>query len=138
MSRGRGATLWSVARGVLTAAGVTLAGMLIMAAAIMYLGLSEVWLTPLNQVLKLAAVLAGAYLAVGRGGERGLVTGAVTAALFMIAGYACYCALGGMSFSWSAMLTEILVGGAIGGAFGAILANMKPENARSKPARAKA
>ena len=138
MRRGRNAVLWDIVRGVLCATGVALAGTLLMALSIMFLGLTEGWVFPLNQALKLFAVLAGTKAAVGRGGERGLVVGLVTAMLFMIAGYACYCALGGMDFSWGDMLNEILLGGAIGAVFGAVLANLKPKSARPKQARAQA
>ena len=135
MKKQRGAVLLRLARGLLTAVGVTLLGMLAMAVAILFAGLTDRGLTVLNQVLKLLAIGLGVWLAVGRGGERGLATGAAVAALYMVLGYACYCGFGGMPFAWDEMLTEILLGATFGAIFGAVLANLP---ARQKRPRARA
>ena len=63
--------LWSILRGVLAAAAATLLGMLLLAAAVIYLEVSDGALTALNQALKLLCVALGARFAVGVGGERG-------------------------------------------------------------------
>ena len=85
--------LWSILRGVLAAAAATLLGMLLLAAAVIYLEVSDGALTALNQALKLLCVALGARFAVGVGGERGFFTGAAVGLLYMIAGYALYCLL---------------------------------------------
>ena len=87
--------LWSILRGVLAAAAATLLGMLLLAAAVIYLEVSDGALMALNQALKLLCVALGARFAVGVGGERGFFTGAAVGLLYMIAGYALYCLLGG-------------------------------------------
>ena len=63
--------LWSILRGVLAAAAATLLGMLLLAAAVIYLEVSDGALMALNQALKLICVALGARFAVGVGGERG-------------------------------------------------------------------
>ena len=122
--------LWSILRGVLAAAAATLLGMLLLAAAVIYLEVSDGALMALNQALKLLCVALGARLAVGVGGERGFFTGAAVGLLYMIAGYALYCLLGGALFSVSAMLLEMLVGGMAGAVVGALCANLRPRARR--------
>ena len=130
--------LWRIARGLLAAIAVTLVGMLLLAAAILYLGLGDQPLTLLNQLLKLLAILVGVRVTVGRGGEHGLAKGAVTAGLYMVLGYAASCALGGLPFSASGMLLEIAAGVMTGGLFGMLLANLHPRERKLRPARRRA
>ena len=131
----RARVLRALARGLLAAIGVTLAGMLVLSAAILFLDISDRALYIGNQLLKLLAILTGVRFAVGVGGEQGLVTGAVVAAVYMICGYASYCALGGAAFSAKSMLAEIGVGALIGAAVGMLLANLKPRRKKPQPAR---
>ena len=130
MGKKRGAALWRIVRGVLAAFGITLAGMLIMAAAVVFLGISDGALRVLNQVLKLVSVCFGVLAAVGIGGEKGFVSGAIVGLVYMIAGYGCCCALGGLPFSWGTMLGEVVLGAAIGAVAGTVLANLKPRRHR--------
>ena len=95
MKNARLRALWALTRGLLAAVAATLAGMLLLAAAVIYLDVTDGALAALNQLLKLFSVVLGARLAVGVGGERGFVTGAAVGLLYMIAGYALYCLLGG-------------------------------------------
>ena len=46
-------------------------------------------------MIKVASILLGTLVAVGRGGERGFLTGMTLAALYMVLGYGCYAFLGG-------------------------------------------
>ena len=114
-------------KGLLLATVVTLVGMLLLAAAVVLLGMSDGVLSALNQVLKLASIVAGVRAAVGIGGSRGFATGAAVALLYMVIGYALYCTLGGMLFSWTAMLGEILIGAAVGAIAGTIFVNLHPK-----------
>jgi len=136
MAKKRIEALWKIVRGVLAATAVTLAGMVIMAAAVVFWGLPDGTLRILNQVLKLISVCLGVLLAIGVGGEKGFVTGAAVGLVYMIVGYACCCALGGMTFSWTAMLGEIVLGAAAGAIFGVVLANMQPRTRKKRAVRA--
>ena len=127
--------LWSILRGVLAAAAATLLGMLLLAAAVIYLEVSDGALTALNQALKLLCVALGARFAVGVGGERGFFTGAAVGLLYMALGYVLYWQLGGVLFSAAAMLLEMLVGLAVGAAAGAVCANLRPRARRAKAAK---
>lgn len=132
MSANRRSILLSILRGLLLAVALTLLGMLLIAALAVFARISDGLLTALNQVLKVAAIVLGVCASVGRGGNRGFVTGAVLALLYAILGYALYVLLGGGVFSTVQMLGEILLGATIGGLCGAILANLPPKRRRAR------
>ena len=132
MSVNRRSILFSILKGLLTAVGLTLVGMLVIAALAVFVRIPDHILTLINQLLKMASILLSVWVSVGRGGSRGFVTGAVIALLYMISGYGFYVLLGGGVFSFAGMLGEILLGAAVGSVFGAILANMKPASKRRR------
>ena len=123
MTKSRAQILTSILRGLLCAIALTLALMAVVAALAVWLRISDGLLTALNQVMKLASILLGAAVSVGRGGHRGFLTGMTVAMLYMILGYAGYVALGGNAFVVGEMLGEILIGAAVGATAGAILSN---------------
>ena len=135
MKNARLRALWALTRGLLAAGAATLAGMLLLAAAVIYLDVTDGALAALNQLLKLFSVVLGARLAVGVGGERGFVTGAAVGLLYMALGYVLYWRLGGALFSAAAMLLEMLAGFAVGAAAGAVCANLRPRARRAKAAK---
>ena len=135
MKSARLKALWALTRGLLMAVAATLAGMLLLAAAVIYLDVTDGALAALNQLLKLFSVVLGARLAVGVGGERGFVTGAAVGLLYMALGYVLYWQLGGALFSAAAMLLEMLAGFAFGAAVGAVCANLHPRARRAKAAK---
>ena len=92
------------------------------------------WLRPsdsvvriFNQVLKLAAITAGVLVAVGRGGEGGLLRGAAVGLMYMAAGVALYALLSGQSAPMTAYLADLGMGVAGGGIVGLILSNISPK-----------
>ena len=132
MTINRRSAALGLAKGLLAAVGVTLAGMAVIAALAMLAGVSDAVIMALNQVLKLSAISVGALAAIGRGGQRGFFTGMALAMVYMALGYAMYAALGGSAFAVQEMLGEILIGAAIGAIAGAVLANMKPRRKASR------
>ena len=124
MTKSRGQVLASIVKGLLFAIALTLLLMAALAALAVWLRISDGLLTALNQVLKLSAILLGTAVAVGRGGQRGFLTGLTLAMLYMALGYACYVALGGNAFDVTQMLGEILIGGTVGAIVGAVLSNL--------------
>ncbi len=133
MSRNRRSVAASLALGFLFSAFVTLAAMLLIAAALVYLRFDDRTLMILNQILKLLAVVLGVCVAVPRGGDRGLITGVVIALAYSAAGYGLYLLLGGGSFAVGNMLGEMLTGSAAGAVTGAVRANLPSRRAhRSK------
>ena len=130
MVKTRAQVLASLMKGLLAAVALTLALMAAVAAAAVLLRVSDGLLAALNQLMKLASILLGVRLAVGRGGERGFLTGMALAMLYMVLGYLGYVLLGGGAFSVPDMLGEILIGAAVGAAAGAVLANLPARGRR--------
>ena len=124
MGKTRVQVLFSVLKGLLCAVALTLLMMVGVAALALGVRVSDGMLTALNQVMKLLSILLGVTVAVGRGGQRGFLTGMTVAMLYMAIGYACYVALGGNAFVVTQMLGEILIGAALGAVAGAVLSNM--------------
>lgn len=115
-----------VARGVLAASAVTLVGMAGLAALVIYAGLDEGALTALNQALKLISIALGTLFAVGIGGEKGLVTGALVGMLYILAGYGFYSLIDGSETRVAVVAVEELAGALAGGIAGAVCANLRP------------
>ena len=131
MPRTRKSSAVLLLRGMLTAVLFTLAAMLLTAAAVTWLHLPDKRIRLINQLIKIAAVILGTNAAVRRGGETGLLSGALIGLGYMALGYAMYMALGGGSFGFSSVLGEMLVGSAVGAVTGTIRANMSPKRRKS-------
>ena len=119
-------------RGVLTATLVTLGEMLLLAGAVTAIGIGDNTLFVLNQTAKILSIFAGAYAAVGAGGERGFITGAAVGILYMVLGYGLYYSLNGGVSSVAVMLGEMLLGMTLGALSGAVTANLRPGKRRRK------
>ncbi len=130
MAKTRLQIIGSILKGLAAGVALTLGCMAVVAAMEVYLSLTDAWLHALNQVMKLLAMLAGTAVAVGRGGQRGFVTGMAVSMLYMILGYALYLALGGGAFDAAGMLGEILIGAAVGGISGSVLSNLPARRSR--------
>ena len=111
-------------KGLLTAVGVTIAGVAVFALLMQWLRPAESVVRIINQVLKLVSIGAGVYVAVGRGCEGGLLKGALVGLLYMAIGVGMYALLSGQSASVSALLADLGMGVAGGGIVGMLLSNM--------------
>lgn len=129
MKKRRTGILFSLLKGLFIAILATIAGMLIMAAIVMFIGMSDGAIRVTNQVLKIFAAALGTFIAVGRGGERGLVTGACLGAVYAVAGYVLYSCLGGAVFSAVELMGEMTICAASGAVMGVVCANMKRRKA---------
>lgn len=134
----RAQALCAILKGVLIAVAVTATGMALLALLVVKFGLGDGALTVCNQAIKVASIVAGAYVAVGRGGTRGFVLGAATGLLYMIFSYALYCALGGEGVSAMLLTGEFAMGAAIGALSGALVANLRPGKKRLRTPKPKA
>lgn len=131
MSANRISILLSILKGFIAAVICSLIGMLLIAVICVSVRISDNVLYALNQVLKTLSILFGTWICVGRGGRNGLITGAVLAMLYIIAGYACYAIFGGECEIVS-MLGEILLGSTVGGLTGSVLANLPPKGRKKR------
>lgn len=114
-----------VLKGVMAASVITIAGMFLLTGWVVLRGLDEGGIRVVNQVIKVISILAGVGLSVGRGGEKGLLTGAAVGSLYILIGYGLYSAIDGMNASAKVMAIEEAAGALIGACAGVALANMK-------------
>ncbi|MDO4388771.1 MAG: TIGR04086 family membrane protein [Eubacteriales bacterium] len=125
MKKRRRGALSMLLRGLFFAIGITLLGMVLMAGAIVLLGMSDGLIRLCNQFLKVLAVGLGVFWAMGRGGEKGLVTGAAVGTVYALAGYCLCLVLGGGAFDLGQMLGEMLLCAAVGAATGVACSNLR-------------
>ena len=110
--------------GFLSAVAATVLGVALFALALRVWPLSSGAITTVNQLLKLAAILVGVLVAVGRGGERGAMRGAAVGLLYMGLGVALYGLLSGQQLGLAGYAADIGMGVAAGGLCGMILSNL--------------
>jgi len=115
----------TILRGLLTAIGVTLACVLIFALLMQWLRPSDAVIRVVNQLIKLGSIFAGVYVAVGRGGDKGLLTGALVGLVYMLLGVLLYALLSGQQLPFTAYLSDVAMGIAGGGIAGAIIGGLK-------------
>lgn len=112
-------------RGLLTAIGVTLACVLIFALLMQWLRPSDGVIRVVNQLIKLGSIFAGVYVAVGRGGDKGMLVGALVGLAYMLLGVLLYALLSGQQLPFTAYLSDVAMGIAGGGIAGAIIGGLK-------------
>lgn len=121
----RTAPAWvRILKGLGMALLVTVAGVAIFALLMQWIRPTENVVRVINQVLKLASVGAGVYVAVGRGCEGGLLKGVLVGVLYMAIGVGVYALLSGQGAPVSAYLADVAMGAAGGGIVGMILSNL--------------
>ena len=113
-------------KGLMMAVLVTLAGVAVFALLMQWIRPSEGAVRAFNQVLKLASIAVGVWMAVGRGSEGGLIRGAAVGLLYMAVGVAMYALLSGQQAPATAYLADLGMGVAGGGIVGMILSNISP------------
>ncbi|MDD3335007.1 MAG: TIGR04086 family membrane protein [Eubacteriales bacterium] len=119
-------TTWSrLLRGLLSAIGVTLAGVLLFALLMQWLRPSDTVIRIINQLIKLASIFVGALVTVGRGGEKGMLLGAALGFIYMLLGVALYALLSGQQLPFTSYLSDVAMGIAGGGIAGAIISGMR-------------
>ena len=89
-----------------------------------YTGITDSTIQVFNQVLKLTSAIAGAFVAIKPGGDKGLIKGALVGAVYMVIGLASVGALIEAGLNWQNVLAEIAVSTAVGAAAGVLTANL--------------
>lgn len=115
----------TILRGLLTAIGVTLACVLIFALLMQWLRPSDGVIRVVNQLIKLGSIFVGVYVAVGRGGDKGMLVGALVGLSYMLLGVLLYALLSGQHLPFTAYLSDVAMGIAGGGIAGAIIGGLK-------------
>ena len=125
--RGTGASPWfRLLKGLAAAVLATVAGVAVFALIMQWVKPTEDAVRVFNQVLKLVSIAVGVYVAVGRGGNGGLIRGAAVGLLYMAVGVALYAILSGQQAPVTAYLADLGMGVAGGGIVGMILSNLSP------------
>ena len=134
----RRATVFALLKGLGVAVLTTLIGMAVLAGLVVLTGIGDNAVLAINQALKAISIALGAAAAVGFGGRRGFVLGAVVGALYMILGYALYGLIDGRMAPAGLMVTEFLMGALVGALAGALVANINPPRRLKRRSRAAA
>lgn len=123
--RGMTASPWfRLLKGLGAALLVTVAGVAIFALIMQWVKPTEDAVRIFNQALKLVSIAVGVFIAVGRGGDGGLIRGAGVGLLYMAVGVALYAVLSGQQAPLTAYLADLGMGVAGGGIVGMILSNI--------------
>ena len=123
--RGVTASPWfRLLKGLAAALVMTIAGVAIFALIMQWVKPTEDAVRIFNQVLKLLSIAVGVFVAVGRGGDGGLIRGAGIGLLYMAVGVALYAILSGQQAPLTAYLADLGMGVAGGGIVGMILSNL--------------
>ena len=122
--RSRRQPAWArLLKGLGAAVAVTVIGVAVFALLMQWIKPSDGVIRGFNQVLKLLSIAVGVWTAVGRGGEGGLLRGAMVGLFYMTVGVATYALLSGQQAPLTSYLADLGMGVAGGGIVGMILAN---------------
>ena len=119
----------SVVKALPIAIIASLVGIVLFALALMFLPIPETAVPIVNQLVKASSIALGAFIAVGRGGEKGLLKGGMLGALYSLAGLALYAVTGGITDTTGIIataLSDAVLATAIGAVTGILAANCKP------------
>ena len=123
-SRGSTPVTRGLGKGLLIAVALTLIGIVCFALLMQAVKLSDTAVSAFNQVLKLAAILLGVGVCVGRGGVHGASRGALLGLLYMALGVGLYALLSDQALAWMAYAADIGMGIAAGGLGGMVFSNL--------------
>ncbi len=113
-------------KGLIYAVVLTLVSVVLFALIMRAVKPSDIVVSVFNQLLKLAAILVGVWMGVGRGGANGASRGALIGLTYMALGVGLYALLSGQPLSWLAYLADLGMGFAAGGLSGLVVSNLSP------------
>ena len=117
-ARRQGGVWLSLLKGVLLAVAVTLVLVAVFALVISLFSVPDGVVRGVNQGIKLLAIVLGVRAAVSRGGEGGILRGALVGLAYMAVGVLVYALLTAQKLSAVAYLADLLLGVAAGGLTG--------------------
>lgn len=130
-------TVLTLLKGLVTAILITLGGMLLFSALVVFFPISDTLLLVMNQILKILSIFFGVWAAVGLGGRRGFAMGAAIGLSYMVLGYGLYCLLDRSMSPAIQMVGEFVMGIIIGALSGAVIANIRPSKHKRHNTRKK-
>ena len=123
-SRGSTPITRGLGKGLLMAVALTLACIVLFALLMHAVKPADTLVSAFNQLLKLASILLGVGVCVGRGGVHGASRGALLGLLYMALGVGLYALLSDEPLSWMAYAADIGMGIATGGLGGMVFSNL--------------
>ena len=110
---------------MLASIAVTLVCVLLFALLMQWLKPSDQAIRIVNQIIKLGSIFLGVRVMMGRGGDKGILHGALLGLCYMSLGVGLYALLSGQLLPFSAYLSDIAMGVAGGGICGALTQSLK-------------
>jgi len=123
-SRGSTPVTHGLLKGLTSAVALTLACIVVFALLMRVIRPTDTAVSAFNQILKLASILVGVGVCVGKGGVHGASRGALLGLLYMTLGVGLYALLSDQQLSWMAYAADIGMGIATGGLGGMVFSNL--------------
>ncbi|MBQ8844897.1 MAG: TIGR04086 family membrane protein [Clostridia bacterium] len=112
-------------KGTLISLGISLFGILIFAFVLRFTNISDVVISPVNQVIKGVSIFLGVFIGLKKEKELGLVSGLLIGVCYTVLAFFVFSLLDGAFEINRTLLNDILFGGIIGGICGIICVNLK-------------
>ncbi len=114
-----------VLKGVLIATSISLVGILLFALIIKFVGITDNFIMPINQVIKVLSIFFGCFVALKKQCGKGIFKGMAIGFFYTLLAYVLFSSLSGnFAFNWS-LLNDLLFGVVLGGISGIIVANIR-------------
>lgn len=115
---------WDILKGALISVSATLIMILLFAVLIRFFNISDGWIFPINQVIKIVSIILGLIAMLKSTKEKGFVKGLLLGALYFVLSFFIFSILQG-NFSISIKnLYDFLLTALMGGLIGIILVNI--------------
>ena len=117
--------LMQILKGSLASLSISLVGILLFALLIHFTGLSDGFIMPINQVIKIVSIFVGVFLALKTNKMQGFVKGLLIGLIYTFLAYVLFSILSSTVSVGITSLNDLLFGGLIGGISGIISVNIK-------------
>ena len=117
--------LMQILKGSLASLSISLVGILLFALLIHFTGLSDGFIMPINQVIKIVSIFVGVFLALKTNKMQGFIKGLLIGLIYTFLAYVLFSILSSTVSVGITSLNDLLFGGLIGGISGIISVNIK-------------
>ena len=117
--------LMQILKGSFASLSISLVGILLFALLIHFTGLSDGFIMPINQVIKIVSIFVGVFLALKTNKMQGFVKGLLIGLIYTFLAYVLFSILSSTISVGITSLNDLLFGGLIGGISGIISVNIK-------------
>lgn len=118
----------SIFKGCLIAIAISLVGILFFAFVIKLFGLTDNWIKPINQIIKVISIMVATWFAFKKDTKNGLIKGIIIGLCYTILAFVIFSILNGTFCVDKSLLTDILFGTITGAICGVITVNFKSKS----------